>query len=181
MRDWEKYENARNVTTARIKLYLNAPIVDNFGTLKEEAIKFIIKRYHDEKIWVDQPIAITENLINFITCLPLDGDPIPVGAKNPALLEKFTVSTQKGKNSKGLQIKSIESSLAKYTVLIISTFLTISGRPFDIKLNILEAIDGVANHAKIYSWANYLADLVKTNCEKYEEQGTPIRFCSLLI
>ena len=42
MRDWTKSENARNVTTARIKSYLNAPIVDNFGTFKEEVIKFII-------------------------------------------------------------------------------------------------------------------------------------------
>ena len=45
----------------------------------------------------------------------------------------------------------------------------------------LEAIDGVANHAKTYSWASYLADLVKLNCEKCQEQGTPIKFCSLLI
>ena len=45
----------------------------------------------------------------------------------------------------------------------------------------LEAIDGNANHTKLYNWANYLADLFKTNCEKCQEQGTPIRFCSLLI
>ena len=45
----------------------------------------------------------------------------------------------------------------------------------------LEAIEGVANHAKTYSWVNCLADLVKTNCEKWKEQGTLIRFCSLLI
>ena len=65
--------------------------------------------------------------------------------------------------------------------LIISIYLTISGRPSDIKLDMLEVIEEVAYHAKTYSWADYLADLVKTNCEKCQEQGTPIRFYSLLI
>ena len=45
----------------------------------------------------------------------------------------------------------------------------------------LEAIDRVANHAKTYSWVSYLVDLVKSNYEKCQEQGTPIRFYSLLI
>ena len=36
IRDWSNSEGARNITLARIKSYLNAPIVDNFGTLKEE-------------------------------------------------------------------------------------------------------------------------------------------------
>ena len=45
----------------------------------------------------------------------------------------------------------------------------------------LEAIEGAAYHAKKYSWANYLADLIKTICEKFQEKGTPIRFCSMLI
>ena len=71
--------------------------------------------------------------------------------------------------------------MVKWTTLIISIFLTIFGRSSDIKLDMLEAIEGVANHAKTYSWANYLADLVKINYEKCQEQGTPIRFCSLLI
>ena len=51
----------------------------------------------------------------------------------------------------------------------------------DIELDMLESIDIVANHAKTYNWANYLADLVKINCEKCHEQGTPIIFCLLLI
>ena len=65
--------------------------------------------------------------------------------------------------------------------MIISIYLTIFGRPSDVKLDILEAIDRVANHTKTYSWVSYLADLVKSNCEKCQEQGTPIRFYSLLI
>ena len=82
MREWAKSENAWNITATRIKSYLNAPIIGNFRTLKEEAAKFIISRYHDEKIWLDQPITITRKLINFITSLPLNGEPILVGSKN---------------------------------------------------------------------------------------------------
>lgn len=67
MKEWTKCENARNITVARIKSYLNAPIIDNFGTLKEKAVKFIVSRYHDGKIWLDQPITINNKLINFIT------------------------------------------------------------------------------------------------------------------
>ena len=122
-----------------------------------------------------------QKLINFITDLPLNGELVPIGSKNPTLLEKFTGSTQRGKNSKGLKISSIESSLVKWTTLILSIYLTIFGRPSDIKLDMLEAIDGVANNAKTYFWVSYLVDLVKFHCEKCQEQGTPIRFCFLLI
>ena len=45
----------------------------------------------------------------------------------------------------------------------------------------LEAINRFANNAKTYSWASYLANLVKSNCEKCQEEGTPITLCSLLI
>ena len=85
---------------ARIKSYLNAPIVDNFGTLKEEATKFLVSRYHDDKIWLDQPITINARLINFIIGLPLNEDPVPVESKSVALLEKFTGSSQRGKKFK---------------------------------------------------------------------------------
>ena len=78
------------------------PIVDNFGTLKEEATKFLMSRYHDDKIWLSQPFTINTKLINFITDLPLNGDQVPVEFENLALLEKFTGSSQRGKNSKGL-------------------------------------------------------------------------------
>ena len=50
MRDWSKSDNARNISIARIKSYLNAPIVDNFRTLKEEVEKFLVRWYHDGKI-----------------------------------------------------------------------------------------------------------------------------------
>lgn len=151
MREWSQSDNARNITTTRIKSYLNAPIVDNFGTLKEEATKFLLSWYHDSKIWLDQPITINAKLISFITGLPLNGDQVPIGSKNPALLEKFTGSSQRGKNSKGLQINSTKSPLVKWTKLIISICLTISGRLSDVKIGMLEAINGVANHGKMYS------------------------------
>ena len=71
--------------------------------------------------------------------------------------------------------------MVNWTALIISIFLTIFGRSSDIKLDMLEAIEGVDTHGKTYSWANYLVELVKANCEKCQELGTPIRFYSLLI
>lgn len=137
MREWSKSENARNIMVARIKSYLNAPIIDNFRTLKEEAVKFLVSRYHYDKIWLDQPITMNNRLINFITSIPVNGDHVPVRSKNPALLEKFIGSSQKGMNLKGLQINSIKSSSVKWTTLILSICLTISGRPSDIKLDML--------------------------------------------
>ena len=71
--------------------------------------------------------------------------------------------------------------MVKWIALIISIYLTISGWLFNVKLDMLEAIEGVATHGKTYSWANYLVELVKTNCEKCQESGTPIKFFSLLI
>ena len=54
----------------------------------------------------------------------------------------------------------------KWTALIISICLTISGRSSDIKLDMIEAIEGAVTHGKTYSWDNYLAELVKPNCKK---------------
>lgn len=68
-----------------------------------------------------------------------------------ALLEKFTSSTTKGKNSKGFQINSIEFMMEKWTTLIISIFLTLSCRPLDVKLDMLESINGIAHHGKVYN------------------------------
>ena len=51
MREWLKSKNAINITAAWIKSYLNAPIIDNFETLKEETVKFLVSRYHKGKIW----------------------------------------------------------------------------------------------------------------------------------
>ena len=42
IRDWSKSEGTRNITSVWIKSYLNVPIIDNFGTLKEEATKFLV-------------------------------------------------------------------------------------------------------------------------------------------
>ena len=42
IRDWSNSDNARNISTARSKYYLNVPILDNFRTLKEEAAKFLM-------------------------------------------------------------------------------------------------------------------------------------------
>ena len=127
LREWGKSEGTQNFTIAIIKSYLNAPIIDNFGNLKEEIAKFLDSRYHEGKIWLDKPITIIGKLINFITDLPLNEEPVCVSSKNPSFLESLTGSTQKGKNSKGLQINSKEALSVKWISLIISIFLTISG------------------------------------------------------
>ena len=93
MKEWEKSENERNIMVARIKSYLNAPIIDSFGALKEEVVKFLVSRYYDGKIWLDHPITINKKLINFITGLPLNGELVQVRSKNPTLLDKFKGST----------------------------------------------------------------------------------------
>ena len=49
-----KREGAKNLSAARIKTYLNAPIIDNFRNLKEEVAKFLVSRYHNGKIWLDE-------------------------------------------------------------------------------------------------------------------------------
>lgn len=64
IKDWSKSDSTRNITTAWINSYPNTPIIDNFGTLKEEAAKFLVSQYHDGKIWLDQPITINARLIN---------------------------------------------------------------------------------------------------------------------
>ena len=100
MKDKGKNESGRNITASIVKSYMNAPIIDNFRTLKEEVFKFLVSWYHDGKIWLDHPITINNKLINFITNLPLNGEPVLVRSKNPTFLEKFIGSTQRGKNYK---------------------------------------------------------------------------------
>lgn len=120
--------------------------MDNFDKLKEEAAKFLVIAYHDGKIWLDELIEITPKLINFITGIPIKGDLVPIVVKNMALVEKFTGSSSKGKNSKGLQINSIEIPIVKWVTLIVSIYLTSLGPLSDIKLDMLEAIGNIPYH-----------------------------------
>ena len=50
-----------------------------------------------------------------------------------------------------------------------------------MKLEMLEAVDIIADSGKIYHWAQYVVDMLKTICEKYQELDGIIRFPSLII
>lgn len=145
-RGWTKGSMA--LATAKIKNYLNAPILETFDNLKEEAAKFLVSRYHNMKIWLDEPIEINLKFVNFIAKLSVKGGLAPVRVKNLALIEKFTGSSNKGKNSKGFPITSIKMPTNKWVSIIISMFLKILGWSFDVKLNLLEAIDNIAYNEK---------------------------------
>ena len=45
----------------------------------------------------------------------------------------------------------------------------------------LEAVDTIATNGKIYRWAEYVAEMVKTICERCQETGGIIRFPSLIL
>ena len=48
-------------------------------------------------------------------------------------------------------------------------------------MDMLEAVDTIANIGKIYRWAKYVVDMLKGICEKCQESGGIIRFPSLII
>ena len=64
---------------------------------------------------------------------------------------------------------------------IIATTLTMESRGSDLKLDMLEAVDTIATNEKIYRWAEYVAGMIKTICEKCQETGGIIRFPSLIL
>ena len=64
---------------------------------------------------------------------------------------------------------------------IIATGLTPIGRGSDLKLDMLEAVDTIADMGKIYKWAKYVVDMLKGISEKLQESGGIIRFPSLII
>ena len=56
-----------------------------------------------------------------------------------------------------------------------------AGRGSNLKLDMLEAIDTIATNGKIYRWAEYVIEMIKTICEKCQEIGGIIRFPSLIL
>jgi hypothetical protein len=98
--------------------------MERFDNLKEESSKFIVRCDHDGTIWLANSIEIIPRLINFMTRFPIKGYLVPFGMKNTTLFEKFTSFSSKGKNSKFLQISSIEMPTIKWATLIVSIFLT---------------------------------------------------------
>ena len=64
---------------------------------------------------------------------------------------------------------------------ILAITLTLAGRSSDLKLEMLEAVDTITTNGKIYRWGDYVADMVKTICERCQETGGIIKFPSLII
>ena len=64
---------------------------------------------------------------------------------------------------------------------IIAITITLAGRGSDLKLDMLEAVDTIVTDGRIYRWAEYVADMVKTIYERCQEMGGIIKFPSLIL
>ena len=144
--------------------YANAPLMASFGGTKEAAVKFIISQYHNGKFYFDRPVEISSEVIYKLTGLSNQGDPMLVDIKEEMV--KPLTGTPYEKNSKGLMISQIQSWTPQIMAKIIATGLTPIGRGSDLKLDMLEAVDTIAEIGKVYIWAQYVVDMLKTICEK---------------
>ena len=54
---------------------------------------------------------------------------------------------------------------------IITITLTLAGLGSDLKLEMLEIVDTIATDGRIYRWGDYVADMIKTICERCQEMG----------
>ena len=64
---------------------------------------------------------------------------------------------------------------------IIAITLTLACQGNDLKLEMLEAVDTISTNERIYRWGDYVADMVKTICERCQEMGGIIKFPSLIL
>ena len=145
--------------------YMNTPVMASFGGTKETTVKLIIIWYHKGRFYFDRPVEIYGEVIYKLIGLSNQGDPIPVGIKE-GLVEQLTGSPL-GKNSKGLMISQIQARTPQIVAKIIATGLTPTGRGSDLKLDMLEAVDTIADTGKIYRWDEYVTDMLKGICEKF--------------
>ena len=104
---------------------------------------------------------------------------VPIGIRE-GLVEILT-RTLTGENSKGLIIRQIQATTPKMVAKIVSGSLTVTGQGCDLKLDILEVVEYITESRKNYCWAQYLADMIKSICEKCQETGAIIKFPSLII
>ena len=128
--------------------YMNAPLMVSFGGTKETISKFIISGYHNDKFYFDKPVEISGATIYKLTSLSNKGDHFPVGIKE-GLVEILT-GTPIGKKSKSLIVGQIKATTPKMVAKIVSTGLTVIGRGYDLKLDMLEVVDCIAALGKVY-------------------------------
>ena len=159
--------------------YVNAPLMASFAGTKETTVKFIISRYHNGRFYFDQPVDISGEFIYKLTGLSNKGDLVPIGTKE-GLVKKLTASAS-GKNSKGLMISQITARTSQIVAKIIAITLTMASRGSNLKLDMLEAVDTIATNGKIYRWAEYVANMIKTIYDKCQETGGIFRFPSLIL
>ena len=114
------------ILNEKFKTYLNAPLVVSFGSLKEEATKFIMSHYQKGKLWLSNLVEITPKRIVCITSLPTSRHLVPMMLNNCPLIEGI-IGRKVGKNSKGLMINQIQKLSIKWTTIITSNCLKILG------------------------------------------------------
>ena len=78
-------------------------------------------------------------------------------------------------------IGQITTRMPQIVAKIIAITLTLAGRGSDLKLEMLEDVDTIATDGRIYRWGDYVADMVKTICERCQETGGIIKFPSLIL
>ena len=140
-------EEGDKVNQSTIMNFLNAPLMASFGGTKENIVKVIITWYRNGKFYFDRPVEISAETIYKLTGLSKKGDPVPVGIKE-GLVEILTV-TPTWKSSKGLIIGQVQATTPKIVAKIMSIDLTVTGHHCDLKLNMLEVVNYIANIGKI--------------------------------
>ena len=130
--------------------YINAPIMASFGGMKETTVKFIISRYHNGRFYFDRSVEISGEVISKLTGLSNQGKSVPVRTEE-GLIEELTGSAS-GKNSKGLMISQRQTWTSQIVAKIIATALTPTSQGSDLKLDMLEVVDTIADIGKIYIW-----------------------------
>jgi len=114
------------IEKVRIREILEVPLVAYLQGMKEEAKKYLVSRYHNGKLWLDQPHSIFRTTINLITRLPYKEPKVPTTANVIHWLTKLIGGASR-KNSRGLVIIQVQEPLARWICTIFSLFLTLAG------------------------------------------------------
>ena len=133
------------------------------------AVKFIISRYHNGKFYFNTPVDISAEVIYKLTGLSNQGDPVPISITK-GMVEQL-IGTSSRKNSKGLMISQIQARTPQIVAKIIATGLTPTSRGSDLKLDMLKAVDMIVDTRKFYRWVEYVTDMFKGICDKFQELG----------
>lgn len=163
-----------------ILTYLSAPQIAKMGNLTDLAAKYIVRRFHDGKIWLDHLVEIKENLIHHVTGLPRTGERVPMDIPIEKMLRE-QLGPEGGMNSKGICIGQIKHNSVKWALMIISICLTNDGRPSSVKKEVLPVVAEISEKGTKYNWSKHVVDLLLENIKNCQDNGASIRFPSLSI